>query len=57
MGKELLKWLVSYSDNFTLTLNILIIGLDEHNFELKIVNIFLHISSNIYFGCSKERSH
>ena len=34
-------------------------GLDKHNsiFKCKIVNIFLPISFNIYFGCSKEPSH
>ena len=44
MGKKLLKCLVSYSDELTLTLNVLIIGL----YVRKIVNIFLHISFNIY---------
>ena len=34
-----------------------IIGLDKHFFERKIVNIFLPISFNICFGCSKELSH
>ena len=32
-------------------------GLDKQNFECKIVNIFLPISLNICFGCSKEPSH
>ena len=31
-------------------------GLDKHTFERKIVNIFLPISFNIYFWCSKELS-
>ena len=31
--------------------------LDKLNFERKIVNIFLPISFNICFGCSKEPSH
>ena len=29
----------------------------KKNFKLKIVNIFLPISFNICFGCSKEPSH
>ena len=33
------------------------IDLDKLIFERKIVNIFLPISFNIYFGCSKEPSH
>ena len=33
------------------------IGLDKQIFERKIVNIFLPISFNICFGCSKELSH
>ena len=33
------------------------IGLDKQNFELNIVNIFLPLSFNICFGCSKEPSH
>ena len=34
------------------------IGLDINTiFERKIVNIFLPISFNICFGCSKESSH
>ena len=33
------------------------IGLDKQNFERKIVTIFLPISFNICFGCSKELSH
>ena len=34
------------------------IGLDKQKiFERKIVNIFLPISFNIRFGCSKEPSH
>ena len=34
------------------------IGLDKQNFfESKIVNMFLPISFNICFGCSKEPSH
>ena len=33
------------------------IGLDKQNFEGKIVNIFLPISFNICFGCSKEPPH
>ena len=28
------------------------IGIDKQNFDLKIVNNFLSISINIYFGCS-----
>ena len=32
-------------------------GLDKRNFERKIVYIFLPISFNIHFGCSKEQSH
>ena len=32
-------------------------GLDKKSFERKIVNIFLPISLNICFGCSKEPSH
>ena len=32
-------------------------GLDKQNFECKIVNIFLPITFNICFGCSKEPSH
>ena len=31
-------------------------GLDKKNTERKIVNIFLPISFNICFGCSKEPS-
>ena len=31
--------------------------LDKQNFECKIINIFLPISFNICFGCSKEPSH
>ena len=31
------------------------IGLDKQNFQCKIVNIFLPISFNICFGCSKGR--
>ena len=31
-----------------------LIGPVKHNFERKIVNIFLPISLNICFGCSKE---
>ena len=30
---------------------------DEQIFEPKIVNIFLYVSFNICFGCSKEPSH
>ena len=33
------------------------IGLDKQNFWAQIVNIFLPISFNISFGCSKEPSH
>ena len=33
------------------------IGFDKKKIEHKIVYIFLPISSNIYFGCSKELSH
>ena len=33
------------------------IGLDKQNFERKIVNIFLPISFDICFECSKEPSH
>ena len=33
------------------------IGLDKQNFQRKIVNIFLPISFNICFGCSKEPSY
>ena len=33
------------------------IGLDKQNFERKIVNIFLPLSFNICFMCSKEPSH
>ena len=32
------------------------IGLDNQTFERKIVNIFLHITFNVCFGCSKESS-
>ena len=32
-------------------------GLDKQLFERQIVNIFLPISFNICFGCSKEPSH
>ena len=35
----------------------IIISLDKHFFEWYIVNIFLSISLNICFGCSKEPSH
>ena len=35
----------------------LIIGPDKHIFERKLVIIFLPISLNICFGCSKEPSH
>ena len=35
----------------------LIIGLDKQKNQRKIVNIFLPISFNICFGCSKEPSH
>ena len=34
-----------------------LIGFDKKKFERKIVNIFLPISFNICFGCSKEPSH
>ena len=34
-----------------------IIGLDIQTLEHTIVNIFLSISYNICFGCSKEPSH
>ena len=33
------------------------IGLDKLKLQCKIVNIFLPISFNICFGCSKELSH
>ena len=33
------------------------IGLDKQKIERKIVNIFLPISLNMWFGCSKELSH
>ena len=33
------------------------IGLDKQKNEHKIVNIFLPISFNICFGCSKKTSH
>ena len=33
-----------------------ITGLDNKNFQRKIVNIFLPINFNICFGCSKEPS-
>ena len=33
------------------------IGLDKQNFQHKSVNIFLPISLNICFGCSKEPSN
>ena len=33
------------------------IGLDKQFFEHKIVNMFLSVSFNIGFGCSKEPSH
>ena len=33
------------------------IGLDKQNFQRKNVNIFLPISLNICFWCSKEPSH
>ena len=33
------------------------IGLDNKTFECKLVNIFLPISFNICFGCSKEPFH
>ena len=33
------------------------IGLDEQGFQSKIGNIFLPISFNLCFGCSKEPSH
>ena len=36
--------------------NMSFIGLDKHNFECKIVNIFLTINFNLCFGCSKEPS-
>ena len=32
-------------------------GLDKQNFSRKILDIFLPISFNICFGCSKEPSH
>ena len=35
----------------------LFLGLDKQSFERKIVNIFLPISLNMCFGCSKEPSH
>ena len=35
----------------------LAIGLDNQNFQRKIVNIFLPIIFSICFGCSKEPSH
>ena len=34
-----------------------IIGPNGRKFQNKIVNIFLSISFNICFGCSKELSH
>ena len=34
-----------------------IAGLDKQNFECKIVNIFIPISFNVCFGCSKEPSY
>ena len=33
------------------------INLDEQGFQSNIVNIFLPISFNLCFGCSKEPSH
>ena len=38
-------------------IGIVIMLLINKNFEGKIVNIFLLISLNICFGCSKEPSH
>ena len=38
-------------------LSVMHTGLDKQNFSAKNVNIFLPISSNICFGCSKEQSH
>ena len=35
----------------------IVAGLDKKKIERKIVNIFLPISFNICFGCSKEPSH
>ena len=71
MGKEVLvslplilvKQSSFYTDNLINCVFILkvivaksIIDLNKH-FQRKIVNIFLPISFNICFGCSKEPSH
>ena len=44
------------SEDFGKLYHIPVISKDK-NFESKIVNIFLFISFNICFGCSKESSH
>ena len=45
--------------SFALKLLIIVSGLcpNKQNFWGKIVNIFLSMSLNIYFGCSEEPSH
>ena len=46
-----------YWDIFYLNIWYSITCLDKHNFERKIVNIFLPIPFHICFGRSKELSH